>query len=48
LAVSLSQEPAASADEDALADRGEENLLFDVKDALGLRVRVLLPVDAEP
>lgn len=42
--VLLAQEPAASADEDALVDGGQEYLLFDVKDVLGFRVGVLVPV----
>jgi hypothetical protein len=48
LGILLAQEPAASADENALVDRGEEDLLFHVEDVLGLRVRVLAPVYREP
>jgi hypothetical protein len=44
LRVLLAQEPATSADKDALVDRGKEYLLFDIKNMLGFRVWVFAPI----
>ncbi len=47
-AITLSQEPAAFANENTLADGGEEDLFFELRKRLRLGVGMEVPVDFQP